>query len=717
MLAQSMRPAWKADTYSLPMPDGVYLRGNNNRLFLKGKSLYPLLEHLVPYLTGDVTLAEITEGLDADRKRMVTNLVEKLFAHQFLNDRSQDQPHTPGSLDLETHASDIAFIESFQTSAASRFERFRNERLLIIGSWPSCTALALASLQSGLRKIGVIATSENEMNAPFHQDMLDLFTHYASDGDAHIIDRLSWDNEAEVRQTIQAYDAILHIAEQSALARAQLLNKLCVEQQKTGIQAVLVDDQAWIGPLVSPETGGCWECAWRRLQANQADLKNRLSHSAYSNQPSVSNSRPLTKPGATIIANRLLFELFQHCAQINAKERAGKVSELNLETCLSESHTFLPHPHCLACQHPVTQTASQFLEQVQRLQQQSPIDANIFLESFTGCVDEKLGLFTAVENGHLVQIPLAVYQAHLSNPMLWDHQPAPLHIVAVSTDTREARMRAAQKACERYAANFMDQRRLLPFEITQQYSLPIVPIEQVVGQKTLFSEDEMWSWALDLQMQQASFVPAARVFSSPGEQEQGIGSGATWEEAICQALLDWCNYLTIEQLKNAQQAYPQVDLERTVMTPEGAYLYQLLKTAHEQITVYDITGSLHIPTFAVCSGKNVVAYTTHCDGARALSLGLEQALQHYQSKQFQQPDYATVPVPDFPVKLRSDELSVPHYTLPDTWSERQACLLQQLQANRLHAFAVPLDHDPALTRVFPFIVRVLLSRQELKKEA
>src|SRR6185312_4704591 len=125
MLAQSMRPQWKTDTYYIPTPDGVYLRGNANRLILKGKSLYPLLERLVPHLNGSITLEEITGGLDADRKRMVTHLIEKLAAHHFLQDTSQDQPHTLLPAELETRAPDIAFIESFQSSAAYRFEGFR----------------------------------------------------------------------------------------------------------------------------------------------------------------------------------------------------------------------------------------------------------------------------------------------------------------------------------------------------------------------------------------------------------------------------------------------------------------------------------------------------------------------------------------------------------------------------------------------------------------
>lgn len=730
MLTQSTRPKCKADTYYVPMSDGVYLRGNTNHLILKGKSLYSLLEHLIPNLDGNATLEEITGGLDESRRHMITNLIEKLFAHQFLYDTSQDQSHTLGPLELETYASDIAFIESFQTSAAYRFEHFCNKHLLLIGSGRGLTSLVQASLQCGVKKISMIVTAEGEADSRFRQDVLDLCATNASKEDAHLLDAPSWDNEAEVRDTIQNYDAILHIAEHPMLARAQLLNRLCIEQQKTFIQAIIVDDHAWVGPLVCPETDRCWECAWRRMQANLMNFSDQLSHYEFRDQPLNFSSRPLAESGAAIIANRLIFEVFQYFTQTDFTETSGTLSIIDLATFLSESHAFLPHPHCLADQHPVAQTASEFLAHIQQLQQQSSIDPDIFLENIATCIDERLGLFTTFDTSNFVQAPLAVYRACLSKPMANEHQAESLNVIAVNVNARDARMRIAQQACERYAANFVNERRLhSPVSVSSNgatsqrvwnaYALMNGTEESRRGPATLQlekepfpSKDEWRTWALDLQTQQASLVPATRVFSSPGQQERGIASGKSWEEALCLALLDWCNYLTVEQLKDAQQACLQVDLERTPMTSEGVHLRRLLKAAGREIAIYDVTGILQVPTFATCLDKKTIAYSTHCDGAQALSAGLEQALRQYQSEQFQQPDYAVTPVPDLPANLRSDQLSVPGYTAPEGWSARREWLLQQLRANGSHAFAVPLDHDPVLARALPFIVRVLLNGNE-----
>ncbi len=715
MVAPSTRPKWKRDTHCIPMSGGVYLRGNNNRLFLKGKSLYPLLEHLIPIFNGNTPLEKITEGLDAEKKRMITNLIEKLFTHNFLKDTSQDQPHTLCQEELEIYAPDISFIDSFQPSAAYLFECFRNKRLLIIGSGHGFTSLIQASSRYGVKQMSVVMTPEGDTDSVARQEVQDVFARYFSEENECLLATPAWDNESSVRSIIQPADAILHIAERPMLARAQLLNRLCIEQQKLFIQAILVDNQIWIGPLVRPETEGCWECAWRRRQANLAHFSPQSLQDEFQDQPLVASGRVLTKSEATILANRLLFALFQHVTQAGSPETLGKLSIIDLTTFQSESHAFLPHPHCLACQRPVVLTAPQFLEQIQQLRHRDPLDPDILLEKIADCIDEKLGLFTAIDDSRFVQAPLKVYQAKLPNLASKECQSDPLRIVAVSTNTRDARIRITQKACECYAANLVDRRRLLPSEAVQQHSCPVLPADHLLGIKSFPREKEMWTWAQDLQTQQALLVPAPAVFSAFCGQERGIASGKTWEEAVCLALLDWCNYLSVGQLKEARRAYPQVDLERAPLTPEGTYLYGLFKAASVHIAIYDITGALRIPTFATCLGKEIVAYTTHCDVTQALCLGLEQALQQYQSEQFQEHDYAVPSVPDFPLNLRGDQWCVPHSTVSDTWPARLEWVLQQFQANGLYAFAALLDHDPAVKRIWPFIVRTLLSRRRLKK--
>lgn len=723
MLAPTMRPKFQAGIYYVPVPEGVYLRGNHGYLMLKGKSLYPLLERLIPYLDGSTTLEGLTHGLDAERKRMITHLLEKLFAHQFLKDGGPDQASTLLPREPARDSSNLTFVESFQTSAAARLESFRHKHLLILGSGRSFASLVQASLQCGMARISASVMPEGETAGGFQRETLDFVASCnSSEQTVQLVDIPCWDNQEEVRKFLQGYEVVLHFSERPILARAQLLNRLCVEEQKTFIQAVIIGDQAWIGPLVCAEAEGCWECAWRRLQANLINFSAPLSHYAFHDRPA-SDGRFLALPEMTMLAHRLLFPLFKYFTQTGSTETGGYMSVLHLETGLSERHAFLPHPHCQACQRPVPPTAADFLEQIQRLQHQASLDRETFLKRLTNAVvDSRLGLFTVPEGDDFVQVPLAISKTTLSDPMLQRKRPEVLTTAVVSRDGEEARWHTAQEACTRYAANLVDQRRLFSPEARPQGVFPALSAGQLVGMPSFPDRQKMWTWALDLQTQQVCPVSAEYVFPAFYRQDQeveltrGLASGMSWDEAICQALLDWCNYLTVEALKDAQRSYAQVDLSRVPLDAEGKYLYHLLKTvAGPQISVYDVTGSLHVPTFALCFGEKAVAYSTHCDEVQALSRGFKRALQQYQAERYQEFEYAVAPVPDFPLSLRGTQLSIPRYLLPDTWIARRAWLLQRLLDNGLRACVVPLEHDPALVKILPFIVRVLLSKVESQR--
>jgi putative thiazole-containing bacteriocin maturation protein len=686
-----MRPKYKGDTSFIPTADGVYLRNNTSRLLLKGKSLYTLLERLLPHLNGNVTLEELTADLDTEKKRMVTRLIEKLLTHDFLKDTSQDQPHSLRPTEQETYASEIAFLDSLQTSPLQRFEAFRQKRLLLIGCGLSAASLVQAGLQCGVKQLSVIADAESAKGAGWDAADTDWWVPRDAEQVVQAIPIPCWENEVAVRNAIQECDAVVHIAEPPAFPRARMLNRLCLDQQKILIQAILLDRQVWIGPLVGPETRNCWECAWLRVQANR--------DATFQGPPP---GQSLAPAEAALVAQRLLFTLFQFFTQ-TADDPTGQISVLDLATWQSERHHFLPHPRCSVCQHAVVASAAQFLAQIQQLQQRAPLNPESFLLDIATYIDDGCGLFTTLESAPFVQIPLAVSLVRL--PAALSAQAGPLAALAVGMGPEEARERAVRKACQCYAAHCMPQERLFSSELACQLAVPVIAPDRVLGADVAASERQGWTWALDLQTQQAVLVPALCL-----PPERGVASGESWEEALCQALLDWCVSLTLEQLQHTQRTYPRVDLAQMSLTAQGAYLARLLDVCGVRVTLYDVTGSLGVPTFAVCLGERVVAYTTHCEVRQALALGLACALQQYQADHFCQAAVALAPVPDCPLDRRSEQYCLPDYPLPDTWLARRQWLLTRLQYSGLRGFAMPLDADPVLARVFPFVVRVFLCR-------
>ena len=497
---QGMRPKILPDTFYLPLQDGICIRNNRATLTLKGKTLYRWLEHLVPYFTGQYSLEEITGGLDDSRKSMVSELVETLFNHHFLADVSLDQPHSLSQDELSTYASEIAFIETFQPSAARRFEDFRHLRVLIIGSGMSNTTLIRACLHGGIKTLAVIQTTEED-GISLISDASRLFLPRDSSQYVQELEAPCWEDERAVAQIIEPFDAILHITDCPMLARVRLLNTLCLEQKKILLQSCFVDDRAWIGPLVKPESEGCWECAWRRLQST---LQNepQLARYAMRNYRALPPSRWFASPAAALAANHLVFELFKLQTQAGPLETASTIVSVNLETLTSSTHAFTPHPHCQACQHPSAPGASAFLEQIESIQQLEPIDETVFSKQAVRCIDSRSGIITAIDEGNFEQFPLAVCKVQCSSPTPLKQ----LEVIAVGNNFHSARQRATRRACELYAANVVDPRRLVTAEKADAFPL--------VSVTSSLSSSELWCWTLDLVTRQCYLAPASLCFPS-----------------------------------------------------------------------------------------------------------------------------------------------------------------------------------------------------------
>jgi putative thiazole-containing bacteriocin maturation protein len=717
MIMTTMRPKLTGDTFYIPLADGVYLRNNQRAFKIKGKAVYRWIEQLAPYLDGQHTLEEITDGLDPQRQAMVTDLVTTLLANHFLKDTSHDLPHTLSALEQETYAPELAFIDSFCDSAASRFERFRHHKVLVIGSGLTLTGLVHASLKCGLRHLAVVTTHEGATHTWRHQEYLDLSHQSDPEQTLREIAAPDWSNEAEVLTVLHPFDTIVHISDQPMLARTRLLNRLCVTQAKNFLPATVVEDHAWIGPLVRPGVEGCWECAWRRLQGNLANRQVPFSSYDFRDQMAVPASRFVALPTAALIANQLGFELFKSVTEAGPVETAHQLIEVDLETLRSQPHSFLPHPLCQACQHPVPRTQAAFVATIHQLEQGEPLDQDVFSKRAAPCIETHLGLFSILDEDDFVQLPLSVCKAVVSEPLPQEQQGHSPTVLGRGSRFRTARLHATLRACEVYACHLVD-RRLLPSREMQQE--PPMPADRFLCEVPL-AEVKEWVWASDLQSGQACLVPAALVYpalrglSPDGEARLGLGSGMSWEEALCRGLLSLCQHVTVTQLRERPAPSPQVDLATTPLEPEGTWqrhaLAFILEKLGEILTVYDVTGPLQVPTFAFCLGEKTIAYHTQFTVAQALREGLETALSTWQLSAEQTP---VVPaLPELPFSLRGSDTSVPSYEVPQEWPERLKWLQLALQKQQWSAFAVPLDHDPTLREVLPYMASVLLALAEM----
>ncbi|MEV6566969.1 hypothetical protein [Streptomyces kronopolitis] len=110
-----MRPRLKSDVLYVPTGDGVHVFGAGVDLALRGRSAYQWLDRLAPHLDGSVELDALLGRLPDDKRQAVRALVRQLRAADCLIDAGEDLPHGLTPWELETYASEIAFLDAFRS--------------------------------------------------------------------------------------------------------------------------------------------------------------------------------------------------------------------------------------------------------------------------------------------------------------------------------------------------------------------------------------------------------------------------------------------------------------------------------------------------------------------------------------------------------------------------------------------------------------------------
>lgn len=717
-----MRPKLKGDTYYFPTPDGIYLRNNLHPFYLKGKGLARLLDILSPHLNGEYSLDEILANLPADRQELLKKLIQILVAKNFLQDVSTDLPHQLSKQELHAYDAEIAFIGSFTSSAAYHFEQYRNARVLLIGSGLTLTALVHAALHSGLRQVHVLLTDECPTDRQRLADYLELYCERDGQQEISFVDAPAWTNKDALRLALQPFDAFLHVTDRTMAERAYLLNHLAYEQQKPLIQAVLVDDEARIGPLVQPGKAGCWECAWRRLHANNP------SSSAFDDTPSGAVSRFVAAPTAAVVANLLNFELFKYLAGVEALETAEHLLIIDLETLQCNRHAFAPHPLCSTCSSPVTTLATAFQETIEQLRAAPVAGQEYFSDQATQLFDTRSGLFHELDEYDFTQIPLNVCQVSFIQP-----QTALLRkVIGWGTDFGAARRHATFESCKLYAAHFYDARRGLAKEALQSsLAQSTGPAPRVYNQQLRLTDlpgagatQEHYLWTWDLAAQTLAAVNASAVFPTAQEDDFsphcdliGVGAGASWEEAISFALLTHVRAQCLRSCNQATAPFPRVNLDQIGLQPEGERLQRLLGLVRADLAIYNLSASAWgFPCFAFCLAGTTVAYACDYNLITALQAGLEQTLFAQQAKDDHR-IYEPEPVSNLPLILRGSEEITPSMTNVPNLAEQNTLLLSAFTERGFIPLVIPLDHDPALAKVLPFLVKIVLGEARSERGA
>jgi putative thiazole-containing bacteriocin maturation protein len=463
----------KRDTFYLPDPQGgVYFRNNESSFRMEGGTIYQWMEKLMPMFNGEQTLGDLTEGLTAPYRNRVFELAETLYNNGFVRDVSKDIPHQLNSKVLEKYGSQIEFIENFVESGAYRFEEYRQANVLAVGSGHFMVSLTSALIESGLPKFHFMVTDSE----PTNRLRINELIHNANKADSEVeVEQVPFEKGEERifwHEAVQPYDWILYVSRD--VKELRNLNMVCKEQKKAFLPAICLDQVGLAGPLVHPESDGCWESAWRRIHQSSLQLDRQLQSFS-------------TTAGA-ILANVTVFEFFKKATGIAGRNQSNQIYKLDLETLEGDWLSFITHP--LVTNKSVSPRLVEDLDVRLKQEWTEKEQPSILLEYFSRLTSEETGIFHSWEERNLKQLPLSQCYVQAVNPV--SEGPADLlpEVVCSGFTHEEAKREAGLTGIEMYVSQM---------------------IKGFTDQKDKASEN----------------IPGGFI---------GIGTGETIEEAVCRGL-------------------------------------------------------------------------------------------------------------------------------------------------------------------------------------
>ncbi|WP_027646046.1 YcaO-like family protein [Salinispora pacifica] len=345
---------------------------------------------------------------------------------------------------------------------------------------------------------------------------------------------------------------------------------------------------------------------------------------------------------------------------LDGEQREPVMRLVHAESLFTTPIRVLPHP--LAAPAEVGSPGGAVYA-VRRLRAGAPVCVEDLDRQVAACIDPTVGIFRAVSEHDFAQSPLHVTEIDVAAPT------GRLPVRAAARTYTDARRAAALRALAAYAVRVVDARRLGPGRTV---------------------------WGVRLPDGEPVQLPAALVFEAAGpDLPVGVAAGCSWGQALQAALLSHVVADARHRLGTRHVDPTARDIELDQCEPAIRALWTMLGGAGKPLQVLDVTGTLDVPVVAVMCGEDVIGCAAGVDQPAAARDALAQALLHAQSTWHSDPRYASTPV------------DVPTAGAPTADAE-PVSLVDAFRRNGTAPVVVPLDHDPAVHAVLPYVLRAVL---------
>jgi putative thiazole-containing bacteriocin maturation protein len=484
---------------------------------MKGSTIDQWVNKLIPMFNGEYSLGNLTHGLPGPYRDRVYEIAEVLYQNGFVRDISQDRPHQLADHILKKYASQIEFLESFGDSGAYRFQAYRQAKVLAIGSGHFFISLISSLIDSGLPKFHVLLTD----SVPTNRLRLEELVVHAHKTDPEVSVEeviLKKKGESSWQEIVKSFDSILYVSQEGDVEELRALHKICREEKKLLLPALFLQQVGLAGPLISPDSEGCWESMWRSIHQSVFDNDEQL-HS-------------FTSTAGAILANAVVFELFKYVTRVTESEPMNQFFLLDLETLEGNWHSFMPHP--LVTGRVNAEWVQDF--ELQLKQSSSRGEPSGLLLYFSQLTSAESGVFHILDEEDLKQLPLAQCRVQAVDPL--SQGPAELlpSIVCAELTHEEARKEAGLSGIEAYVSRLVD------------VLVPTLPPQQKVEGGIVEPEE---------------FV--------------GVGAGETFAEGVCRGLQKCLTERLSKQLVKVKNVVSRVQLS-DVEDERCRYYLQALTT-------------------------------------------------------------------------------------------------------------------------------------------
>lgn len=692
------------DAYYTPTSDGICILTNSGDVVLTGASIFQWVDRLAPYLDGTHTLAELTASMPASRRDMTERLIAALCERHVVTQVTPlgdggDPEHPLTSAERRVYQREIAFLGAFGPSADRSFRTLRDSEVVLVGAGRMLVETARAALLSGTRTLRVMVTGE----CPTDPSALAECERRSSQRDPdQRITRTEADlaDEEQLCDVVAGAGVVVHVSDRAAADQARRLDRACGRAGIPFASAMLAGDDAWLGPFwpVSGQVPG-WASAWRRLLAMDGSGAWR---------PLPAGQGDLWPAAAlTVVANQLIREVERLLSGTAEPAGQARMTRIDLRSLHTQRHGFLPHPFSLPAAPPDRATLQ---ATVSRLGDDKRLDPQDFSRAVAACLQPRLGVLGEVTEQDFTQIPLAVSQVQVSDPVLLLDPGAPLPVATgVGLSLTDARHAAVLRGLATYGSLMVDPRRLHVRRAAADNRTGD-PQEDLTALRARQWNGFVWGHGLadglPRELSAAAVFPALRGVRSGYVPPAGAAAGYDFHEAVRDGLLGQCRRLTLAEVTRYPQPFTPVDWSDAALDVSGDRYRSIVQIIAERLDVYDVTGSLRVPTLAFCLDGSTVAYASGFSFGTALRDGLAQVLLSYQARASSQTGYAPASVPPLPARARASEVAA----CPE-WSTDEAATAARLAQVGWTPVVVPLDHDPGVTAsIMPYLVNVVLKR-------